>query len=189
MEGERFAMIRNLAIMALILLTLMGCGSSTKQVKTIEVSKCVITKNQVMRQLSAGAQVAPADIETVNTCYPKIGGPHAVSALTDIEAAMARRLADQEVLEVTLVKSLGEMGNPESISVLFKVISTSPSVKVRAEAARSLGKIGGPSAKLVLQQRLEVETSPEVREALQKAIQTIKTDDGIKGPSSQLTSI
>lgn len=162
--------------MVLVLLTLVGCSGSAKKTELTSVSMCVITKNKVMRALSAGAQVMPSDIEILTICYPKIGGPHAVFALTDLESGLARRLADQEVREVELIKILGEMRNPESIPVLFKIISTSPSVKVRAEATRSLGKIGGPLAILALQHQLKIESSLEVRKALQEAIKAIIED-------------
>jgi len=65
--------------------------------------------------------------------------------------------------------ALAAHDGPASVAVLAPLLND-VSAPVRAAAARALGLAGGDAAKSALQARLDAETDPGVRDALQKAL-------------------
>ena len=82
---------------------------------------------------------------------------------------------DAEV-EMEIVRALGRVGDPRAVPVLAEraagggFFSRIPTA-IRVEAVRALGELGGEPARAVLQ-RLLRDRSPEVREAVLKALST-----------------
>lgn len=76
-----------------------------------------------------------------------------------------------EAIKRNAVLALGNLGNPDSIIPLAKVLKEEKSALVRGHAAWALGKMGGRKARLVLEDALKREQVKEVKEEIIQALE------------------
>lgn len=69
--------------------------------------------------------------------------------------------------------ALGRRSGVEAVPMLAPLLED-PSEEVRATAARTLGRMGGAEARQMLEDRLVLEESPSVREALQQGLSYVE---------------
>ncbi|MHB1846531.1 MAG: HEAT repeat domain-containing protein [Deltaproteobacteria bacterium] len=98
----------------------------------------------------------------------------AISYIDDGRARAELRLALERPEVAPLYKrtalfGLARSGGSTSIPEVAEALD-SPDVSVRSAAAEALGQIGGPQARDALAHRLESETDPKVRAALQRSL-------------------
>jgi len=77
----------------------------------------------------------------------------------------------REAIKRNAVLALGNLGSPDSILPLAKVLKEEESALVRGHAAWALGKIGGKKARSVLEEMLKRESDNEVKEEIIQALE------------------
>jgi HEAT repeat protein len=82
---------------------------------------------------------------------------------------MLRSPAAPSSLRAAALLALGRRSGLEAIPLLTPLLSDS-SEQVRAAAAQTLGRVGGPEVRKVLEERLPLEESLAVREAIQQGL-------------------
>lgn len=111
---------------------------------------------------------------------PKAPAPQRARAVTSMAAvdhpqaserlrALAQDTGAQPTLRASAATALGLRVGTEAVSTLLPLLEDRDE-RVREAVARALGRLGGPQAKQALEERLPLEETPLVREALQQGL-------------------
>jgi len=76
----------------------------------------------------------------------------------------------REAIKRNAVLALGNIGDPQAVVPLIKVLQEDNNSMVRGHTAWALGKIGGEKAKFALEKALKIEKDKEVREEIINAL-------------------
>jgi len=76
----------------------------------------------------------------------------------------------REAIKRNAVLALGNIGDPQAVVPLIKVLQEDDNLMIRGHTAWALGKIGGEKAKLALEKALKIEKEEEVKKEIINAL-------------------
>ncbi len=183
-------------VLVLPLLALVSCATQTPKQSAEEGSKQVPPSGEALQAqvdaLLSGYERVPTDEEwkrlgpealpALEKIYRDASAlpskrSRAVSGMAQVDNPRANEVLKEIVLDpkseqhlrATAMLALGYRGGPEAIAALEPMLAHDEPA-LREGAARALAKVGTPQAKQPLEERLDRETDPVVREAIQQSL-------------------